>query len=245
MPTCPGCRTWFPIGGYSSHLQQTKNPRCIAAREAEEAFGSISDSDVESNRDDEDPGPFRGDALGAYEDADFGEAGGQVDAEAENMGGDSDREETLDSEDEEEEWGVGLGDEEDAENARLEEGWEPPLLNGDVRMEVDEEAEVEDGGGDGGDGQEGAADGFGDGHVPLMDKGAKPFVTKYPDHRAGAPSEEDRRSGWQYYQSQLTDGGPWASKLDWEFARWAQLRGPGATALTELLKIEGVSALVS
>ncbi|EPQ54137.1 hypothetical protein GLOTRDRAFT_44196 [Gloeophyllum trabeum ATCC 11539] len=33
---------------------------------------------------------------------------------------------------------------------------------------------------------------------------------------------------------------PFVSKLDWEVARWAKLRGPGSTALTELLKIEGV-----
>ena len=33
---------------------------------------------------------------------------------------------------------------------------------------------------------------------------------------------------------------PFASRLDWEVAEWAKLRGPSATALTELLKIEGV-----
>lgn len=33
---------------------------------------------------------------------------------------------------------------------------------------------------------------------------------------------------------------PFNSKLDWEVARWAKMRGPGSTALSELLAIEGV-----
>jgi hypothetical protein len=34
---------------------------------------------------------------------------------------------------------------------------------------------------------------------------------------------------------------PFTSKLDWEIARWAKLRGPSSTAMSELLKVEGVS----
>ncbi|KIY47966.1 hypothetical protein FISHEDRAFT_44259 [Fistulina hepatica ATCC 64428] len=34
---------------------------------------------------------------------------------------------------------------------------------------------------------------------------------------------------------------PFTSKLEWEFARWAKLRGPSSTAATELLSIEGLS----
>ncbi|KIM46872.1 hypothetical protein M413DRAFT_16473 [Hebeloma cylindrosporum] len=33
---------------------------------------------------------------------------------------------------------------------------------------------------------------------------------------------------------------PFQSKLEWEVAQWAKLRGPGSTAFTELLEIEGV-----
>lgn len=36
---------------------------------------------------------------------------------------------------------------------------------------------------------------------------------------------------------------PFNSRLEWEVARWAKLRGPGATAFTEFLDIEGVSTL--
>ena len=38
---------------------------------------------------------------------------------------------------------------------------------------------------------------------------------------------------------------PFRSKLEWEFARWAKMRGPGSTAVTELLKIDGVMFLCS
>ena len=33
---------------------------------------------------------------------------------------------------------------------------------------------------------------------------------------------------------------PFVSELDWKFARWAKLRGPGSTSVTELMAIEGV-----
>ena len=33
---------------------------------------------------------------------------------------------------------------------------------------------------------------------------------------------------------------PFSSELDWKFARWAKLRGPGSTSVTELMAIEGV-----
>ncbi|KAH9010418.1 hypothetical protein EDB84DRAFT_1590846 [Lactarius hengduanensis] len=34
---------------------------------------------------------------------------------------------------------------------------------------------------------------------------------------------------------------PFTSKMEWEIARWAKLRGPGSTAFTELTSIEGVA----
>jgi len=33
---------------------------------------------------------------------------------------------------------------------------------------------------------------------------------------------------------------PFSSEIDWELAKWAQLRGPSATSFTELLQINGV-----
>lgn len=230
MPTCPGCDAWFSVGGYSSHLKQTRNPSCLTIRNAQESFGNFDDSDAEADNDNI-VKPFEGDAFGAYDAADF---------EAERQGGEGGEVESekFDSDDEEDEWGVGLGDDEDAENAAQEHAWEPPLPD-DAEDERMDEMEDEDGG-EGAQGNREESPEYNT-DVPLIDKGAKPFVVNYPDPRAGTPTTDERRhSGWERYRSELEGGGPWVSKLDWEFARWAQLRGPGATSLTELLKIDGV-----
>ena len=36
---------------------------------------------------------------------------------------------------------------------------------------------------------------------------------------------------------------PFPSELDWKFARWVKLRGPGSTSVIELMAIEGVSLI--
>jgi len=73
----------------------------------------------------------------------------------------------------------------------------------------------------------------------------KPVISDYPRRDAGRPYTNDRYSGYQDYEDVL--GGeaanpytPFLSKLDWEFARWAKLRGPGSTAASELMGIDGV-----
>ena len=38
---------------------------------------------------------------------------------------------------------------------------------------------------------------------------------------------------------------PFASELDWKFARWVKLQGPGSTSVTELMAIEGVCIISS
>ncbi|TFK58772.1 hypothetical protein BDN72DRAFT_727464, partial [Pluteus cervinus] len=47
------------------------------------------------------------------------------------------------------------------------------------------------------------------------------------------------------YQESLADSenpyAPFCSKLEWEIAQWAKTRGPGSTAFTDLLAIEGVA----
>lgn len=78
MPTCSGCDTWFSVGGYSSHMKQTKNPACIAIRDTQETFGNLEDLETDVS-DNETVKRFEGDTLGAYEDIDF---------EGEDSGGD-------------------------------------------------------------------------------------------------------------------------------------------------------------
>ena len=49
----------------------------------------------------------------------------------------------------------------------------------------------------------------------------------------------------QHSASATNPYAPFLSKLDWEVARWAKLRGPGSTAVTKLTGIEGVSRCLS
>ncbi|KAI0048603.1 hypothetical protein FA95DRAFT_1490591 [Auriscalpium vulgare] len=63
---------------------------------------------------------------------------------------------------------------------------------------------------------------------------------------AGAPIGQQALGTYNVHREHLPPHDPlneWApfnSKLEWEIARWAKLRGPTATAFTELLQIEGV-----
>ncbi|EIM79496.1 uncharacterized protein STEHIDRAFT_69427 [Stereum hirsutum FP-91666 SS1] len=74
---------------------------------------------------------------------------------------------------------------------------------------------------------------------------SKPVVEKFPNHlgNPGAPVSRDHRHAYERSRDALEDDNnvyaPLSSQLEWDFARWAKLRGPSSTALTELLKIEG------
>ncbi|KAJ3716762.1 hypothetical protein DFJ43DRAFT_1043218 [Lentinula guzmanii] len=71
--------------------------------------------------------------------------------------------------------------------------------------------------------------------------------------RAGAPlpsvqhhTARDSRDGYGWYKSHIPSSGeniwaPFVSKMDWELAHWAKLRGAGSTAFSDLLAIDGVS----
>jgi hypothetical protein len=73
-------------------------------------------------------------------------------------------------------------------------------------------------------------------------------VDRFPLASAGAPIPNHlpiHNSSQQYdTHFRLDPSNPYApftSKLDWEVARWAKLRGPSSTAMSELLKVTGVS----
>ncbi|KAJ3792080.1 hypothetical protein GGU11DRAFT_761066, partial [Lentinula aff. detonsa] len=74
----------------------------------------------------------------------------------------------------------------------------------------------------------------------------QPYIQQYPDPRAGAPIERQGTivsENSRYFQNLKAGANPWApfhSQTEWEIARWAKLRGPSSTALTELLSITGV-----
>lgn len=74
------------------------------------------------------------------------------------------------------------------------------------------------------------------------------FSDRYADSNAGKPIVDHSitpslfagyTSGPQ--NSSANPYAPFRDKLNWDIARWAKLRGPGSTALSELLSIPGVS----
>lgn len=72
-------------------------------------------------------------------------------------------------------------------------------------------------------------------------------VATYPSPTAGKPIHASSESaGYQGYNAQLGTGpttnvyAPFASKIDWETAEWAKMRGVGSTAVSDLFSIEGV-----
>lgn len=74
-----------------------------------------------------------------------------------------------------------------------------------------------------------------------------PFVVRFPG--AGEVLEtQPSLAGYQLYADGLgseengpLEWAPFSTQLEWEVARWAKLRGPSSTALSELLQINGVS----
>ncbi|KAJ6495119.1 hypothetical protein C8R45DRAFT_927065 [Mycena sanguinolenta] len=74
----------------------------------------------------------------------------------------------------------------------------------------------------------------------------KPIIEKFPGNLAGAPISHDRDStSEERYRTTFRNDtanpyAPFRSKRDWEFAKWAKTRGPGSTAFTDLIQIDGV-----
>ncbi len=77
----------------------------------------------------------------------------------------------------------------------------------------------------------------------------KVYVDQFPSRTAGTPingsNRQNASAGFQEYGTQVADEesntyAQFKSQLDWEIARWAKLRGPSSTALSELLSIAGV-----
>lgn len=78
-----------------------------------------------------------------------------------------------------------------------------------------------------------------------------PVIEKFPSRQAGEAVSRNSELGYEGYENALggdTAGNPYSpfiSKIDWQFAKWAKLRGAGSTAVTELMGIEGVSCLIA
>lgn len=80
----------------------------------------------------------------------------------------------------------------------------------------------------------------------------QPFVVKFTKGRAGetyanqcANGDNSNASYTRKVQAANAENpySPFSSKLEWEIAHWAKMRGPSSTAFNELIEIEGVSTI--
>ncbi|KXN84704.1 hypothetical protein AN958_12223 [Leucoagaricus sp. SymC.cos] len=74
------------------------------------------------------------------------------------------------------------------------------------------------------------------------------YTDKHKKSRAGLVISQGQTQDDCYASSvgggSQTTSNPWApftSRIDWEVAKWAKLRGPGSTAVSELLSIDGLT----
>ena len=81
----------------------------------------------------------------------------------------------------------------------------------------------------------------------MMQEGADSiFIERFPSSNAGAAISDDQglvETDYDSYKKQcgnINDHAPFASRVEWDIARWAKVHGITSTAVTELLGINGV-----
>ncbi|OJT06023.1 hypothetical protein TRAPUB_1712, partial [Trametes pubescens] len=188
--------------------------------------------------------PFEGDYYGAYSGDDFDYFDEYIDPNdgRENRSEDSDSEERRRDRMEDEE-----DNDNDAANLEAENGWKPPPAHPPPPGEAPGAPTAVD------HAQEPPENDMPARHIPDRAQQSrahehlhtKTFKVPFPGNRAGAPTDQRReRSAYETYQARIdavneNPYAPFISRMDWEFARWAKNRGPGSTAVSELLQIEG------
>lgn len=233
--TCEGCHKTFTLSGYSKHISQTHKPACVAVREKmakdllppvqPELAGRLPIADVNM---DAQPVPFQGDFFGDYLPEDFPD---EAPPSSVPSGSDSD-------------------DESADEEGPVRSHWEPPAIIATSLSPHPPSGEMSN-----------ASPQVSGPSLPSREqrraaedtaRHRKTFVVHFPSQAAGAPitnsPESISRMGtYENYQANISERSadnpyaPFASKMDWEIARWAKTRGSGSTAFTDLLAIEDVS----
>ena len=227
---CPGCGKLFTSNGYWSHLSQSRNPSCKAIL-SEQLTAVVSDSEISPSeslqvvQDTEDllPVSFSGDLFGSaadYSHDDFGQIdGNRINADAED-------DENKEDEDQR------------RMNYELEMSWEHDRTNRGP-SDLEDKGDDED-------------------HTSTFDSSSRlsaerrisesstriiRYSSQHPDSRAGAVVSRGQTTDDRYSNALGSNINPWApftSEIDWMVARWAKLQGPGSTAFSELLAINGV-----
>lgn len=222
---CKGCNAVIKRSGLYPHFLLSRNPQCELYRL------KLDDGTLFPNNDGElaasgaqahttKRNSFEGFDQDEWEDTDRG------------LEGDKDKDKDEDEED------TGADEDEDADELLAEDeyGLEPPRPPVETRINPNQKEDLPQ--------ARGAFRLRGRYEGPLKNV---PFVVKFPG-MAGY-SHIDSATAADAHQDDLNDSAlgasnpfsPFSSKMDWEIARWAKLRGPGSTAFSELMSIEGVS----
>lgn len=217
---CAGCGESFDSNrAWSNHLAQTANKTCRAIHDQQQSYLPGADNPASSSPP---QSPlFAGDFFGAdYNDHDFPGPWDDQDHEP--------RLPALDS-----------GSDSDEPEPEEPPAWEPqphplPALPSDSDDEMEEEY--------------GRLLSREERQNAEKTQWSAPIIDVFPSPRAGEVVERETESdsGYERYKEGLPGAAannpyaPFTSKVDWEFARWAKLRGAGSTAVTELMGIEGV-----
>ncbi|KAI1789745.1 hypothetical protein LXA43DRAFT_1062569 [Ganoderma leucocontextum] len=251
---CAGCTNKFMATGYFHHLRQTTKPACVAAREAEarskshEPSLSLSPPSSTQSSDAEEAGSqpqhFEGDYFSDYDPAEFDDYDHYLDDDVEDGGPHSGEEAGRDSEDEEDELQEELEEEEaDALRYQEEEGWEPLPEEHANDMDVDQDfpdPEAQNEPPDPSDPSHSRTS-----RLRAQEQlHAKTYVDCFPSELAGAPTHREQSAYEEVNSEEDNKYFPFQSRMDWEIAHWAKMRGPTSTALTELLQIEQLVELL-
>jgi len=218
--TCPGCRTRFSRKGWQLHLTQTSNTACRTIHDRHHAYVPglrKNQDDIEDSETHRDLGTS--DVSDGEDSVEFRSGSCSEETRASGLdsdySGDDSEQDLFDDHS-----GVhGSGpapDDEDNDGVAIDDEC-GRLLTHAERQHLEESIWV------------------------------KPLISEYPDRNAGQVYTSDSYSGYKDYEDQLDSQAdtsncyaPFTSKVDWEFARWAKLRGPGSTSASELMAIDGV-----
>ncbi|KAF7358613.1 hypothetical protein MSAN_01200000 [Mycena sanguinolenta] len=231
MPTCAGCNGNFSKSGLRRHLRLTTKDACARLFASAEAALSMSESESDNDHDVDQFGNL----------SDSGLPSGHTHFQGDYFGTDYTQEQLGYSEDEE----MALGDEDDDRAAseseaaaESEDGYEPPRPDPPLQSSTADSNPLNTA------------------PIPapsrVIRKGIedrfhhKPIIEKFPGNLAGTPISDNRdatseeRYCTTFRNDKANPYAPFRSKRDWEFAKWAKTRGPGSTAFTDLIQIEGV-----
>ncbi|KAG1719407.1 hypothetical protein EDD22DRAFT_963253 [Suillus occidentalis] len=240
---CPACsRDDFTVTGLSQHLAKSRNPHCRALYHQSRSQVHTRDQQDEPDEPtaEDEPG-YEVDEPG-YE---VDEPGYKVDKPGYKVDKPGYKVDKPGYKVDKPGYEAEAGDEDDDEGWNFEPEWEPPVEDRveDATMDAIEDLADED------------EAGWEDQRRAHQDIQARVqgqrgcVVVPYPDLRAGQQITRGCAANAEYEVHLANEEEnvyhPFASKMEWEVARWAKLRGLSSTALSDLLAIEGISERLS